>query len=217
MLNPPADLISPLVEIFARFDVASFYDSIDHAILLSQLEDTATPLPTIAVVSHYLTEPDITHTVGSISPLLGALYLKPLDDAFSCRDGIFYWRYMDDVVILAKTRWKLRHAIRIVHQILSELKMQVHETKRFIGRSMQGFDFLGYTIHPFQRLRPSDESIRRLQERAHRLWRGSPDREALAVCIQMVSMALGRCVWEGLTKRGSPEVLGVDNESTGYS
>jgi RNA-directed DNA polymerase len=84
---------------------------------------------------------------GSISPLLGALYLKPLDDAFSCRDGIFYRRYMNDVVVLAKTRWQLRCAIRLVHQILSELKMQVHETKRFIGRTILGFDFLGYTIH----------------------------------------------------------------------
>jgi len=149
----------------ARFDVASFYDSIDHAILLSQLEDTATPLPTIVVVSHYLTEPDITHTGvgycagGSISPILGALYLKPLDDAVSRRDGFFYRRYMDDVVILAKTRWKLRQAIRLVHQILTCLMMHVHEKKRFIGRTILGFDFLGYTVHRFQRLRPSDESI----------------------------------------------------------
>nr|WP_319540913.1 reverse transcriptase domain-containing protein [uncultured Methanospirillum sp.] len=78
---------------------------------------------------------------GSISPLLGALYLKPLDDAFSHRDGILYRGFMDDVVVLAKTRWRLRRAIRLVHQILGELKMQVHKKKRFIGTTIQGFDF----------------------------------------------------------------------------
>ena len=82
---------------------------------------------------------------------------------------------MDDVAILAKTRWKLRRAIRLVHHILTGLMMQVHETKRFIGLTIQGFDFLGYSIHPFRRLRPSDESIRRLQERARRLYeQGAP-------------------------------------------
>jgi hypothetical protein len=38
--------------------VASYYDSIDHTTLLSQLEEIVTPLPTIEVVSHYLTTPD---------------------------------------------------------------------------------------------------------------------------------------------------------------
>lgn len=42
----------------AHFDGASYYDSIDHAILLSQLEEIATPLPCIAIISQYLTEPD---------------------------------------------------------------------------------------------------------------------------------------------------------------
>ena len=66
---------------------------------------------------------------------------------------------MDDVVVLAKTRWRLRRAIRLVHHILNELKLKVHKKKRFIGTTIQGFDFLGYTIHPFRRLRPSGESI----------------------------------------------------------
>ncbi|WP_409199221.1 hypothetical protein [Methanospirillum lacunae] len=42
--------------------------------------------------------------------------------------------------------------------------MQVHKKKRCIGQTIQGFDFLGYTIHPFRRLRPSGESTRRLHE-----------------------------------------------------
>ncbi|HWQ64592.1 MAG TPA: hypothetical protein VN429_09270 [Methanospirillum sp.] len=72
--------------------------------------------------------------------------------------------------IYSKPFCHLRRAIRLVNQILISLMMQVHETKRFIGRTIKGSDFLGYIIHPFRRLRPSGESIRRLQERARRLY-----------------------------------------------
>jgi len=90
--------------------------------------------------------------------------------------------------------------------------MQVHEKKRFIGRTIQGFDFLRYTIHPFRRLRPSDESIRRFQDRARRLWRGSPDRE-----VEVVSMAVGRCKWEGLTySYGLSDLMLVIIDSVGF-
>jgi hypothetical protein len=109
---------------------------------------------------------------------------------------------MDDVVILAKTWWKLRHAIRLVHQILSELKMQVHETKRFIGRTIQGFDFLGYTIHPFRRLRPSDESIRRLQERARRLYEQGAQIERLWRYVSKWCQWLWGGVYGRVTRKG---------------
>ena len=51
---------------------------------------------------------------------------------------------MDDWVVLAPTRWKLRTAIRRVNQILAELKVEQHPDKTFIGRISRGFDFLGY-------------------------------------------------------------------------
>ncbi|MDH3210751.1 MAG: reverse transcriptase domain-containing protein [Burkholderiaceae bacterium] len=38
-----------------------------------------------------------------LSQLLGALYLKRLDDRMT-RSGLFYVRYMDDILVLAKTR-----------------------------------------------------------------------------------------------------------------
>jgi hypothetical protein len=41
------------------------------------------------------------------SPLLGALYLKACDDTFN-KQGLYYVRYMDDILILTKTRWHNR-------------------------------------------------------------------------------------------------------------
>ena len=38
-----------------------------------------------------------------LSPMMGALYLKPVDDAMG-ESGLFYARFMDDWVVLAPTR-----------------------------------------------------------------------------------------------------------------
>jgi hypothetical protein len=77
-----------------------------------------------------------------LSPLLGALFLKPLDDAMA-QTGLFYLRYMDDWVVMAPTRWKLRRAIATVNQTLDALELEKHPDKTSIGRVTAGFDFLG--------------------------------------------------------------------------
>src|SRR5271157_5226791 len=79
--------------------------------------------------------------------LMGLFYLKLLDEGVE-RAGLAYARFMDDWVILAPTRWKLRAAIRLVNHTLAELKLQQHPDKTFIGRVSRGFDFLGYQFTP---------------------------------------------------------------------
>lgn len=57
---------------------------------------------------------------------------------------VYYVRYMDDILVLTKTRWHLRRAVRILNQTFAELKLAQHPDKTFIGRIEKGFDFLGY-------------------------------------------------------------------------
>ena len=80
-----------------------------------------------------------------LSPLIGALYLSPLDRAMA-KLPVFYVRYMDDWVILAKTRHQLRRAIKVMYRILEDLRLRLHPDKTFIGRIQKGFDFLGYHV-----------------------------------------------------------------------
>ena len=82
-----------------------------------------------------------------LSPLLGALFLDVLDRRMEAA-GLCYGRFMDDWLVLAPTRWKLRDAIKRVNQTLAELKVEQHPDKTFIGRICRGFEFLGYRIHP---------------------------------------------------------------------
>jgi hypothetical protein len=90
-----------------------------------------------------------------------------------------YFRYMDDILILAPTRWKLRKAIRLLNQTFSELNLKKHSDKTMIGRVERGFDFLGYYLKPY-RLDVSEKTVERFMERIFRLYeQESPNKNRL--------------------------------------
>ena len=140
----------------ARFDIASYYKSIQHDLLMAQLEQAGASESELALAEDYLRLPDrqgsgrgIVASAG-LSPLFGGLYLSGLDRAMvACQRAgqlICYVRFMDDVVLLAKSRWQLRRAIAQLHAVLRPLNLRLHRRKRFIGRVIVGFDFLGYCL-----------------------------------------------------------------------
>ncbi|MDB3965890.1 reverse transcriptase domain-containing protein [Amylibacter sp.] len=161
-----------------RFDVRSYYSSMDHQIILNLLRKYQVTPGVISIVSEYLSLPNHNKSGkgmiagGSISPLIGALYLTPLDklmEDLQTTIGIRYQRYMDDYVIFAPTRHKLRKAIKLMYVVLDELKVDVHPKKRFIGPTRRGFDFLGYWLEPHRPLTPSQVSLTRLTDRSRQL------------------------------------------------
>jgi RNA-directed DNA polymerase len=162
----------------ARFDVKSYYSSMDHQIILNLLKQYQATPAVIRIVSEYLSLPDQNNSGkgmvagGAISPLIGALYLMPLDklmEDLQATIGIRYQRYMDDYVIFAPTRHKLRKAIKLMYAMLDDLKVEVHPKKRFIGTTRRGFDFLGYWLEPHKPLTPSQVSLTRLIDRSRQL------------------------------------------------
>jgi len=161
----------------ARFDIRSYYESIDHGLLLGQLREAGVTGPLSGLLGQYLALPDRRGSGrglvagAALSPLLAALYLTPLDRAMErlAARGLGYLRFMDDFVLFAPTRHILRAAIRAMHAVLATLRLDVHPGKRFIGKTERGFDFLGYRIRPAGKLRPAAQSVQRLCERARRL------------------------------------------------
>ena len=89
------------------------------------------------------------------------------------RLGLFYVRFMDDVLILAPTRWRLRTAVRVVNQVLGTLGLEKHPDKTFIGRVERGFDFLGYCFSPAG-LTVAAPTMERFVARAARLYEQEP-------------------------------------------
>jgi RNA-directed DNA polymerase len=76
---------------------------------------------------------------------------------------------MDDIVVLAPTRWKLRAAVKVVNQVLASLGLAKHSEKIFIGRIAKGFDWLGYHISRAG-LRVATTTLQHFVTRSHRLY-----------------------------------------------
>ena len=144
----------------ARFDVARNYESIDHDVLLSQLKRMQVSQHNQDIVQQYLALADRCNSCrgmiagDSLSPLLGAVMLTPLDKMLEAeiRTGrVWYIRYMDDFVLLAKTRHQFRKAIKQVHAVMRQLKLTLHkEQKCFIGKTESGFNFLDHFAYHLQ-------------------------------------------------------------------
>jgi hypothetical protein len=135
-----------------KSDIYHYYESINHKLLLSAMEKLISCPILLNLVRQYCERLEIRDgnyyhfNCGipkgcPLSPLMATLYLKPLDDEM--RQQGFYVRFMDDWIVLLKTKRELRKLIKLTHKILTELKLKMHPDKTFIGAIKKGFDFLG--------------------------------------------------------------------------
>ena len=69
------------------------------------------------------------------------------------RSGQFYMRFMDDILVLAPTRWRLRKAVKAVNEVLGSFGLLKHPDKTFIGRIERGFDFPLLSFWPGRAIR----------------------------------------------------------------
>ena len=138
-----------------KTDVKGYYESIDHTILLKQLDkDIADPFIWRLLLQFVRRTVERGGTFKSIrrgisrgcplSPVIAAYYLKGLDEQMEGDARYFYRRYMDDIIVLAKTRWHLRMAVKTVNQHVNQRNVAHAPDKTFIGRISRGWDFLGY-------------------------------------------------------------------------
>ena len=176
-----------------RTDVKSYYASINHTILMEIVGKYVHDEGVLCLLWGYLRRyvsdggeyVDITQGISlgcPLSPLIGALFLKPLDDRMADL-GCFYVRYMDDWVILAPTRWKLRKAIKATNEVMNELQVLKHPDKTFIGRIARGFDFLGYWFSPTG-LGIARKTVERMVEKMTRLYEQGAPSERIEAYVQ---------------------------------
>ena len=145
-----------------RTDVKSYYEMVDPDILLDKAALHIRDRDCLNLLAQYLhmsveygctftDAPRGLRTGGAPSPVLAAFYLYDLDCAMGRNQQVFYIRYMDDILVLARRRWHMRAAIRTIQQHFAALGMVSHPDKTQIGRMgqggmSQGVTFLGYQV-----------------------------------------------------------------------
>jgi RNA-directed DNA polymerase len=151
-------------------DLASYFDTIDHARLLQQLERRIADQSVLRLIRLWLRCPVVedddhgrrrtthprqgTPQGGVISPLLANIYLHDFDRAFHGPDGPAQFanarlvRYADDFVVLA--RWMGPRLVAWLERTLEQdLRLTVNRTKTRVVRvtaPQQSLDFLGFTL-----------------------------------------------------------------------
>jgi RNA-directed DNA polymerase len=155
-------------------DIRSYFDTIDHGILMAEVEKEVADGKVLALLRSYLNQKVMdgakswnpaagTPQGAVISPLLANIYLHPVDLALQ-RAGCEMVRYADDLVILCKSEGEARKALELLRAELGARKLELHPEKTRIVDATQpgGFEFLGYRFGRGRRWprRKSEKALR---------------------------------------------------------
>jgi RNA-directed DNA polymerase len=155
--------------LFFKSDIASFFTQVPHdkvlSFLSSELNDNDVvqlfraalnvQLRNADKLQEYLElfpHDDIGVAQGSsLSALAGNIYLQDFDDAFASEPGVRLIRYIDDLIIVAKTNELLQAARVKAGKLLKAKKLNLydpakHRDKAAQGHLRSGVDFLGCAV-----------------------------------------------------------------------
>jgi len=158
-----------------KFDISSFYPSVNHDILLGLIKHKIKCKDTLWLLEEIIRSPGGSTNIpigNYLSQYFAQVYLNPLDrwlkEEQSCR---YYIRYGDDGVILDRDRQHLKILLTEIEGYLKdELELTINPKSRVFPVDSTGIDFLGYrTYRSHMLLRKSSarrfkKSIRRIEK-----------------------------------------------------
>ena len=176
---------------FLKLDIASYFASIDHAILKQKLAAMIGDPKLLFLLSLIIdSSPENQNLIpffngddlidamrarglpiGNLtSQFFGNLYLNDVDHYVKDELGSkAYIRYVDDIILLADSKAKLWQTLNVLREKFTAERLHIHQTKCFVQPSRAGVEFLGYRIWPHYRRLRSDNAFqfrRRLKSMA---------------------------------------------------
>ncbi len=107
----------------------------------------------------------------ALSPLLGGSLLYFVDMEFNATEGIYYARYMDDFMVLTRTRWQLRKCVARLNEYFEWGGVTKHPEKTYIGKLSHGMDWLGVQFDESGATGISARALKRHRERCLTLYK----------------------------------------------
>lgn len=164
-------------------DLEKFFDTVNHDILMSRVARKVQDKTLLALIGRYLRAgvmvgssfkpTELGTPQGSpLSPLLSNILLDDLDKELETRELRFV-RYVDDVVILVKSKRAGRRVMaKISHYLTQRLKLKVNREKSQVVK-IEELEYLGFTFRGI-RIFVSSQALKdfkdRLREFTSRSW-----------------------------------------------
>ena len=218
-------LVSERYGEYAKIDLKNFYPSIPHDLIASATNKKIRKPELRRLITDALTTPTVPESKGgkgadrstvgvpqglAISNVLAEIALQSIDVAFEARPGIWYKRYVDDILILTPADEALPTAKELIGN-LQALKLNPHgfgpDSKSKVASLTEPFSFLGYQIEDGNIL-IRQESILRFESSIAKIFtayrhklanaRSRADKErAQAYCQWKLNLRITGCIFEG--------------------
>jgi retron-type reverse transcriptase len=135
-----------------KADIKHYFDTVDHQVLLKviskRIKDRGVLWLTSTILDHYHTEPNKGMPLGNwTSQFFANVYLNELDQYVKHHlKAKYYIRYVDDFVILHKSKSVLQEYEQRIRAFLQTLKLELHPTKCRITPLGRGVELLGFRV-----------------------------------------------------------------------
>lgn len=135
-----------------KLDIHHFYESINHDLLKSRYLEIFKDYDLLDLIFKIIDSvPEDTGVpIGNfLSQYSGNLFLSPLDHL--CKEELkckYYYRYMDDIVILREDKDLLRNDLSFIKNWCNENKLMVKPNYQIFPIEDRGIDYVGYIIFP---------------------------------------------------------------------
>jgi RNA-directed DNA polymerase len=175
------DLIGKGYRYAVDIDLAKFFDTVDHDVLMHRISRRVTDKGILKLIGKYLRAGVVVNgrlnktskgvpQGGPLSPLLSNILLDDLDKELEKR-GHQFCRYADDLILLVKSKRSGERVMESISRFLeNKLKVQVNRDKSRVVKAEKSI-FLGFTFTG-KRLTVSEKSLTKCKNELRRLtWR----------------------------------------------
>lgn len=157
-----------------KLDVRKFYPSIDHEILKQVIRRKIKDPDLLALFDEIIDSADGVPIGNYLSQFFANLYLSELDHLIKEEAGVrYYYRYADDIVVLAASKEQLHGVQMYINHYLHEHRgLDMKRNYQIFPVESRGIDFVGYVFfHTHTLMRKSIKqnfcrAVARLNKRA---------------------------------------------------
>lgn len=131
-----------------KIDVRKFYPSINHDLLKQIVRRKIKDKRLLALLDEIIDSADGVPIGNYLSQYFANLFLAYFDHWLKEQKRVkYYWRYADDIVILAYDKDSLHKLLHEIRAYLHGLKLKVKHNYQVFPVDSRGIDFLGYVFY----------------------------------------------------------------------